>query len=163
MLLFPSRSQLNDRYFYCSFTIISFLRNYLCKLCQRTQQALVRGLTVRQIQVCLIDYNIIPHPCEVGVGRFYASKSPMYLYAVVLLMSQTLANSLTFNCLLLYAGQWRRKLAGMSSLLTCGRPIWRPLALAFSMPDRTLARIIASSNWLNTPAIWRNASLMGSA
>ena len=28
---------------------------------------------------------------------------------------------------------------GISSLLTCGRPIFRPLALAFSMPDRTLA------------------------
>ena len=30
--------------------------------------------------------------------------------------------------------------------LTCGCPIYRPLALAFSMPDRTLALIIASSN-----------------
>ena len=51
----------------------------------------------------------------------------------------------------------------MSSLLTCGRPICRPLALAFSIPDRTLALIIASSNWLNTPAICKKASLMGSA
>ena len=32
---------------------------------------------------------------------------------------------------------------GMSSLLTCGRPICRPLALAFSIPDRTRERIIA--------------------
>ena len=41
----------------------------------------------------------------------------------------------------------------MSSLLTCGRPICRPFALAFSIPDRTRERIIASSNWLNTPAM----------
>ena len=38
-----------------------------------------------------------------------------------------------------------------------------PFAFAFSMPERTLARIIDSSNWLNTPDIWRKASLMGSA
>ena len=30
----------------------------------------------------------------------------------------------------------------MSSLLTCGRPILRPFALAFSIPDRTRERII---------------------
>ena len=38
-----------------------------------------------------------------------------------------------------------------------------PLALAFSMPDRTLALIVANSSWLNTPAIWRKVSLIGSA
>ena len=31
----------------------------------------------------------------------------------------------------------------MSSLLTCGRPICRPFALAFSIPDRTRLRIIS--------------------
>ena len=48
-------------------------------------------MIVRQIQVCLTDYNIIPHPCEVGVGQFYAFESQRYLYPVVLLMWQTLA------------------------------------------------------------------------
>ena len=39
-------------------------------------------------------------------GKYYDyfSKREMYLYAVVLLMSQTRANSLTFNCPFLYAG-----------------------------------------------------------
>ena len=37
----------------------------------------------------------------------------------------------------------------MSSLPTCGRPIWRPLALVLAIPDRTRERIIANSNWLS--------------
>ena len=38
-----------------------------------------------------------------------------------------------------------------------------PFAFAFAIPERTLARIIASSNWLNTPAICKKASVIGSA
>jgi hypothetical protein len=41
----------------------------------------------------------------------------------------------------------------MSSFVVCGLPILRPFALAFAIPDFTRARIIANSNWLNTPAI----------
>ena len=41
----------------------------------------------RQIQICRTDYSTIPYPCEVGMGQNYPSKSPMYLYAVVLPMS----------------------------------------------------------------------------
>jgi len=44
-----------------------------------------------------------------------------------------------------------------------GLPICFPLALAFAIPERTRLLIMASSNWLNTPAICRNASLIGSA
>lgn len=51
----------------------------------------------------------------------------------------------------------------MLSLVFCGRPICLPFALAFAIPERTRARIIASSNWLNTPAICKKASLIGSA
>jgi hypothetical protein len=32
----------------------------------------------------------------------------------------------------------------MSSLLTCGRPICRPFALAFAMPDRIDSLIVSS-------------------
>ena len=32
-----------------------------------------------QIPVCWTNYKIIPYPCEVGMGWFYDSKSPMYL------------------------------------------------------------------------------------
>ena len=38
-----------------------------------------------------------------------------------------------------------------------------PFAFAFAIPLFTLARIIANSNWLNTPAICKKASLIGSA
>lgn len=85
----------------------------------------------------------------------------MYLCAVVLLMPQPLVGSDTFNRLLLQAGQCRRKVEGMSSLLTCGCRICRPLDMAFSMPERTHALIIAGSNWLDTPSIWKKAALMG--
>ena len=51
----------------------------------------------------------------------------------------------------------------MLSLVVCGLPICLPLALAFAIPDRTLALHIANSNWLNTPAICKKASLIGSA
>lgn len=51
----------------------------------------------------------------------------------------------------------------MLSLVVCGRPICLPLALAFAIPDRTRSLIIASSSWLNTPAICKKASLIGSA
>ena len=51
----------------------------------------------------------------------------------------------------------------MLSAVTCGLPILLLLALAFAMPERTRVRIMASSNRLNTSAISRNASLMGSA
>ena len=51
----------------------------------------------------------------------------------------------------------------MLSLVVCGLPICLPLALAFAIPDRTRSRIMASSNWLNTPAICKKASLIGSA
>lgn len=51
----------------------------------------------------------------------------------------------------------------MLSAVTCGLPILLPLALAFAMPERTRVRIMASSNRLNTSAISRNASLIGSA
>ena len=37
-----------------------------------------------------------------------------------------------------------------------------PHGPSFFMPDRTRIRIIDSSNWLNTPAICGNASLIGS-
>ena len=50
----------------------------------------------------------------------------------------------------------------MLSLVVCGRPICLPLALAFAIPDRTRSRIIDNSNWLNTPAICKKASLIGS-
>lgn len=51
----------------------------------------------------------------------------------------------------------------MSSLVVCGRPILAPFAAAFAIPERTLARIMESSSWLNTPAICKKASLIGSA
>ena len=54
------------------------------------------------------------------------------------------------------------QMAGMSSFVVGRRPICLPLAFAFAMPDLTRARIMASSSWLNTPAICRNASLIGS-
>lgn len=43
-----------------------------------------------------------------------------------------------------------------------GRPILAPRERAFATPERTRARIIESSNWLKTPAICKNASLIGS-
>ena len=60
MLLFPSRSQLNDRCFYYSFTIIPFLCYYLCKLYQRTQQVCLSDNN--QIQVCLTE--LYSHPTQ---------------------------------------------------------------------------------------------------
>lgn len=42
-------------------------------------------------------------------------------------------------------------------MVTGFRPICLPFALAFAMPDRTLARIMESSNSLKTPAICKNA------
>ena len=52
---------------------------------------------------------------------------------------------------------------GIWSVVRCGLPICLPLALAFAIPERTLARIIASSSCLNTPGICKNASVIGSA
>lgn len=53
----------------------------------------------------------------------YPSNSLIYLYAVVLLMSQSLANSVRLNTPLLYCGSCRRKFAGISSSVVCGLPI----------------------------------------
>ena len=48
----------------------------------------------------------------------------------------------------------------MSSFVVWGLPIFRPRAAALAIPDFPLARIIANSNRLNTPAICKNASLI---
>ena len=55
------------------------------------------------------------------------------------------------------------RLRGCFSAVRWGLPICFPLALAFAIPERTRLLIIASSNCLNTPAICRNASPIGSA
>ena len=62
----------------------------------------------------------------------------MYLYMVVLLKSQTLANSETFNCPFCKQDSAGGRKAGMLSLVVCGLPICLPLALAFAIPDRSL-------------------------
>ena len=51
----------------------------------------------------------------------------------------------------------------MSSLVVWGLPILAPFALAFAIPDLTLALVIANSSWLNTPAICKKTSVIGSA
>lgn len=50
---------------------------------------------------------------------------------------------------------------GISSLVVRGRPMGEHLAFALAMPERTRARIMASSSWLKTPAIWRKGFTHG--
>ena len=53
-------------------------------------------------------------------------------------------------------------LSGIDASDTGGRPSCFPFALAFSTPERTRSRIMDNSSWENTPAICKNASVIGS-
>ncbi len=55
-----------------------------------------------------------------------------------------------------------KKMAGMFSFVVGLRPIFTPLAVAVAIPLLTRLRIICNSSSEKTPAIFMNASLIGS-
>ena len=63
-----------------------------------------------------------------------SSNNPMYLYAVVLLMSQRRADSVRLNALPLYCGSCRRKFAGIMWGAVCGLPIFVLFAFVPHLP-----------------------------
>ena len=73
-------------------------------------------------------------------------------------MSHSLESSETFNLPDFKDGECRKNIDGISSFVTCGLPMFAPFALAFSMPEHTLARIMASYIGAKTPDVCKKFS-----